>query len=105
MIFVNRVADFVHRSVSENDGFPNKNVGDAFQAGGAGRGWSGAGRRGREWVGRLDGGRPGRETCGAMGVGVCGDWPCGSHWQWASNWKTKLGAPPWPSVFKSRLRS
>ncbi len=34
MIFVNRVADFVHRSVSENDGFPNKNVGDAFQASG-----------------------------------------------------------------------
>ena len=31
MIFVNRVADFVHRAVSENDGFPNKNVGDAFQ--------------------------------------------------------------------------
>eukprot|EP00960_Hanusia_phi_P009218 266236-Hanusia_phi.AAC.5 len=31
MIFVNRVADFVHRSVSENEGAPNKNVGDAFQ--------------------------------------------------------------------------
>lgn len=31
MIFVNRIADFVHRSVSENEGAPNKNVGDAFQ--------------------------------------------------------------------------
>jgi hypothetical protein len=31
MIFVNRIADIVHRSVSENEGAPNKNVGDAFQ--------------------------------------------------------------------------
>jgi len=31
MIFVNRIADFVHRSVVDNDGAPNKNVGDAFQ--------------------------------------------------------------------------
>jgi len=31
MIFVNRIADFVHRAVVDNDGAPNKNVGDAFQ--------------------------------------------------------------------------
>ena len=31
MIFVNRIADFVHRSVATNEGAPNKNVGDAFQ--------------------------------------------------------------------------
>jgi class 3 adenylate cyclase len=31
MVFVNRIADAVHRSVSLNEGAPNKNVGDAFQ--------------------------------------------------------------------------
>lgn len=31
IVFVNRIADIVHRSVFTNEGAPNKNVGDAFQ--------------------------------------------------------------------------
>jgi class 3 adenylate cyclase len=30
MVFVNRCATFVHRAVKDNDGAPNKNIGDAF---------------------------------------------------------------------------
>ncbi len=30
MVFVNRIADYVHRAVKDNFGAPNKNIGDAF---------------------------------------------------------------------------
>jgi len=31
MVYVNKIADYVHVAVEENDGHPNKNIGDAFQ--------------------------------------------------------------------------
>ena len=30
MVFVNTIADIVHRAVKENEGAPNKNIGSAF---------------------------------------------------------------------------
>jgi len=30
MVFVNTIADIVHRAVKENEGAPNKNIGEAF---------------------------------------------------------------------------
>lgn len=31
MVYVNKIADYIHVAVSDNDGHPNKNIGDAFQ--------------------------------------------------------------------------
>jgi hypothetical protein len=30
MVFVNTIADIVHRAVKENEGAPNKNIGESF---------------------------------------------------------------------------